>query len=458
MQSTRTYAIILAAGSGARMGTETPKQFLKLAGRTVIEHTLAAFQNHPRIDEIFVVVGAGERLYLENLLMDSEFSKVTRVLNGGADRKASSWAGLQAVPDDAYVLMHDAVRPFVSRRIIDETINSLARHPAVDVAIPATDTIIQVDDQDFISDIPDRSRLRRGQTPQGFHAGVIKKAHKLSQNDPDCTVTEDCKLILAYNLGDVHVVPGEEKNIKITHPEDLFLADKIFQINTSTVDEGIPLRHLKDKVVVVFGATKGIGEAIMRLGAERGGLMHGFARSTGTDVADAASVENALSVVAEQAGRIDLVVNTAGILRAGKLIDRNPEDIEREIAINYLGAINTVRAALPYLKETRGAIALFTSSSFTRGRGLYAIYSSTKAALVNLVQGVAEETANLGIRINAINPERTDTPMRRENFGIEPPESLLTAERVAEVTLKTLLSKFTGTVVDVRRGTSFPGV
>ncbi|MBU1248677.1 MAG: SDR family oxidoreductase, partial [Proteobacteria bacterium] len=143
---------------------------------------------------------------------------------------------------------------------------------------------------------------------------------------------------------------------------------------------------------------------------------------------------------------------------AGKLIDRNPEDIEREIAINYLGAINTVRAALPYLKETRGAIALFTSSSFTRGRGFYAIYSSTKAALVNLVQGVAEETANLGIRINAINPERTDTPMRRENFGIEPPESLLTAERVAEVTLKTLLSKFTGTVVDVRRGTSFPGV
>jgi 2-C-methyl-D-erythritol 4-phosphate cytidylyltransferase len=458
MNATRTYAIILAAGSGQRMGMSTPKQFLKLAGKTVVEHTLDVFQGHPGIDEIFVVTGRDERLYLEELLLRGNHPKVTRVLNGGADRKASSWAGLQAVPDDAYVLLHDAVRPFVSRRIIDETIAALARHPAVDVAIPATDTIIRVDGQDFIADIPDRSELRRGQTPQGFHAGVIKRAHLLAAKDPDSRVTDDCKLILDYDLGDVFVVRGEEKNIKITYPEDLFLADKIFQINTASVDEGVPLRRIKDKVVVVFGATKGIGEAIMELGAARGGRMHGFSRSTGTDVSSADDVERALCVVAEKAGRIDCVVNTAGVLRSGRLQDRDPADIEREIAVNYLGSINTTRAALPHLEKTRGSLALFTSSSFTRGRSLYSVYSSTKAALVNLVQGVAEETAPTGVRINAINPERTDTPMRRENFGVEPPESLLTSERVAEVTLKTLLSAFTGTVVDVRRGASFPGV
>jgi 2-C-methyl-D-erythritol 4-phosphate cytidylyltransferase len=139
------------------------------------------------------------------------------------------------------------------------------------------------------------------------------------------------------------------------------------------------------------------------------------------------------------------------VLRSGRLADRDPQDIEREIAINYLGSIHVVRASLPHLQASRGGICLFTSSSFTRGRSLYTIYSSSKAAIVNLVQGVAEEAAPLGVRINAINPERTATPMRVENFGPEPPESLLTARAVAEATVKTLFAGFSGTVVDVRR-------
>ncbi|WP_022661138.1 2-C-methyl-D-erythritol 4-phosphate cytidylyltransferase [Paucidesulfovibrio longus] len=452
---TTNYAVILAAGSGERMGFSTPKQFLKLAGRTVIEHTLAVFQAHPQIHEIFIVVSAKDRLYLEELLLKNPVPKVTKLLNGGATRKDSSWAGICAVPSDrlpnANLLMHDAVRPFVTRRIISETIDALGRHAAVDVAVPAVDTIVSVDGEDFIRDIPDRSALRRGQTPQGFRAAVLKKAHELSHGDPHCEVTDDCKLILNYNLGDIYVVRGEEKNIKITYPEDLFLADKIFQVNSSTLEDGPPLRRVQDKVVAVFGATKGIGEALMFLGREYGGRMHGFAASTGCDVSDAEAVERALAGVLQAEGRIDAVVNTAGVLRSGRLADRDPADIEREIAVNYLGSINVVRAALPHLEATRGGICLFTSSSFTRGRSLYSVYSSTKAAIVNLVQGIAEETAPQGVRINAINPERTATPMRVENFGPEPPESLLTAREVAEATIKTLFADFSGTVVDVRR-------
>ncbi len=112
-----------------------------------------------------------------------------------------------------------------------------------------------------------------------------------------------------------------------------------------------------------------------------------------------------------------------------------------------------VKAALPYLKESRGSIALFTSSSYTRGRALFSIYSSTKAAVVNLVQGIAEELHQNKVRINAINPERTNTPMRRENFGVEPENTLLTAEKVAQATLDTLMAEFSGMVVDVRRDT-----
>jgi 2-C-methyl-D-erythritol 4-phosphate cytidylyltransferase len=449
------YAVILAAGSGERMGFSTPKQFLKLAGRTVIEHTLAAFQDHPLIHEIFIVVSPKDRLYLEELLLKNPVPKVTRILGGGATRKDSSWAGVNAIPADrlehANILMHDAVRPFVTRRIITETIEALQHHAAVDVAVPAVDTIIAVDDENFIRDIPDRSALRRGQTPQGFCAAILKKAHELSQADPDCRVTDDCKLILNYNLGDVFVVRGEEKNIKITYPEDLFLADKIFQVNSSALEDGPPLRRIKGKVVVVFGATKGIGKAVMDLGEQYGGCMHGFAASSGCDVSDPKAVEQALAQVVAAEGHIDAVVNTAGVLRSGRLADRDPQDIEREIAINYLGSIHVVRASLPHLQASRGGICLFTSSSFTRGRSLYTIYSSSKAAIVNLVQGVAEEAAPLGVRINAINPERTATPMRVENFGPEPPESLLTARAVAEATVKTLFAGFSGTVVDVRR-------
>ncbi|MEF2145644.1 MAG: 2-C-methyl-D-erythritol 4-phosphate cytidylyltransferase [Desulfovibrionaceae bacterium] len=448
----KTYAVILAAGSGERMGFSTPKQFLKLAGRTVIEHTLAVFQGHPGIHEIFIVVSAKDRLYLEELLLKNPVPKVTKILNGGSTRKDSSWAGINAVPEkDAYVLMHDAVRPFVSRRIISETITALGRHPAVDVAVPAVDTIVAVDKEEFIRDIPDRAALRRGQTPQGFRLDVIRKAHELSMSDPDCKVTDDCKLILRYELGDIFVVRGEEKNIKVTYPEDLFLADKIFQVNSSALENGPPLKRIAGKVVVVFGASKGIGKAVMEMGREYDGRMHGFSASTGCDVSDAAAVERALASVLEAEGHIDAVVNTAGVLRSGRLVDRDPADIEREIAVNYLGSINVVRAALPHLEATRGALALFTSSSFTRGRGLYTVYSSSKAAIVNLVQGVAEEAAPQGVRINAINPERTATPMRFENFGHEPPESLLTAQEVAEATIKTLFAGFSGTVVDVRR-------
>lgn len=449
------YAVILAAGSGERMGFSTPKQFLKLAGKTVIEHTLATFQSHPLIHEIFIVVAPKDRLYLEELLLRNPVPKVTRILNGGSTRKDSSWAGICAVPAErlahANLLMHDAVRPFVTRRVITETIEALGRHAAVDVAIPAVDTIISVDGEDFIRDIPDRSALRRGQTPQGFRAAVLKKAHELSISDLHCKVTDDCKLILNYGLGDIYVVRGEEKNIKITYPEDLFLADKIFQVNSSALEDGPPLRRIHNKVVVVFGATKGIGEALMQLGQEYGGRMHGFAASTGCDVSKAHKVEQALATVMTAEGRIDAVVNTAGVLRSGRLVDRDPADIEHEIAVNYLGSINVVRAALPHLEATRGSICLFTSSSFTRGRSRYTVYSSSKAAIVNLVQGVAEEAAPQGVRINAINPERTATPMRVENFGPEPPESLLTAKEVAEATIKTLCADFSGTVVDVRR-------
>ena len=116
-----------------------------------------------------------------------------------------------------------------------------------------------------------------------------------------------------------------------------------------------------------------------------------------------------------------------------------------------MGSINVAKASIPYLLKTKGCILLFASSSYTRGRALYSTYSSTKAAIVNLTQALAEELYHDGIRINVINPERTATPMRYKSFGKEPDGSLLAPEKVAEACLNTLLSDYTGQVIDVRR-------
>jgi 2-C-methyl-D-erythritol 4-phosphate cytidylyltransferase len=171
----------------------------------------------------------------------------------------------------------------------------------------------------------------------------------------------------------------------------------------------------------------------------------------GVDVGDKESVGRALKAVADEEGRIDYVVNSAGILNKEPLAAQDYATIQQAVQTNYMGTIHVALEAYPYLKESRGQLVFFTSSSYTRGRAFYSIYSSTKAAIVNFVQAIAQEWDMFGIRVNCINPERTHTPMRTRNFGLEPEETLLKAEKVAEVTLQVLHSDFTGQVIDVKR-------
>ena len=120
------------------------------------------------------------------------------------------------------------------------------------------------------------------------------------------------------------------------------------------------------------------------------------------------------------------------------------------INVNYLGMVNVALESFPYLKSSKGTLLFYTSSSYTRGRAFYSLYSSTKAAVVNFVQAISQEWESNGVRVNCINPERTKTPMRVRNFGIEDDATLLKAETVAIESLKTLLSDFTGQVIDVK--------
>ena len=127
------------------------------------------------------------------------------------------------------------------------------------------------------------------------------------------------------------------------------------------------------------------------------------------------------------------------------------QTIYNAVSTNYMGTINVAMEAYAYLKESKGKLVFFTSSSYTRGRAIYSIYSSTKAAIVNFVQAIAQEWEPFGIAGNCINPERTKTPMRVKNFGTEPENTLLSAEKVAIATIQSLVSEFTGQVIDVKR-------
>lgn len=445
-------AIILASGTGTRFRSETPKQFLRLAGKSVLEHTLDVFERHPRIDEVIVVVSAEHRLLVEQTINSAGYRKVGKVVIGGDSRQASSAAGIGAVVgDERKVLVHDAVRPLLNAAIIDRCLAALDEHGAVDTGIPSPDTIIEVTAGETIHSIPDRSMLRLGQTPQAFRAGLLRRAHQLAAADDGLKVTDDCGLILHFGLGDVKVVAGDVNNIKITYPSDIYLADRLFQLRARQLSAADDAIDLAGKVMVVFGGSRGIGQRIAAMATVSGAKVYAVSRADGVDVGDADAVVATLRACMDKHGRLDMVINTAGVLRSGLLAGQDYTAIDEQLLTNVRGSVVVAREAFGAMRETGGSIALFTSSSYTRGRARSAVYSATKAAVVNLMQGLAEEYLPFNVRINAINPERTATPMRTENFGNEPAEALLDADTVARTTLAALLSDATGEVIDVRR-------
>ena len=448
-------AVILAGGTGSRLGYSVPKQFYKVAGKMVIEHTIEVFETDPFIDEVAIVIHPSWMTQVEEIILKHSWKKVKKVLQGGDERYLSSLSAIKAYEQypDCNLIFHDAVRPLVTHQIIKDVVEALKKYNAVDVAVPATDTIIEVDEKgEYITQIPQRKYLRRGQTPQGFKLGVIKKAYEIALQDPNFVSTDDCGTVIKYLPEEqVYVVSGLESNMKLTYKEDTFLLDKLFQLRSSSLHEKIDYSLLKDKTMMVFGGNSGIGAEIVAIAQQYGAKVFSFSRSaTGTDISNRDQVQKAFTEVYEKTHRIDYVVNSAAILSKEPLMTMATETIDTLIKTNYNGMIHVSMAAYPYLKESQGQLLLYTSSSYTRGRAFYSLYSSTKAAVVNFMQAIAQEWDGDGIRDNVINPERTKTPMRVQNFGVEPDNTLLTAREVADASVKTLLSDFTGQVIDVK--------
>jgi 2-C-methyl-D-erythritol 4-phosphate cytidylyltransferase len=250
----RMVAVVLGGGVGQRLGAGMPKQLLTLGGRTLIERCVAAFEAAPGIDEILVVMARGYTGQVRELL--AGYRKVTAVIEGGATRPESTRAALAAVAGrtglaggaggtgpaggagladgaglaggaDCGVLLHDAARPLVDQRIIADCVAALEVHDAAGVAVPASDTMV-ITENGVMHSVPPRERLFRCQTPQCFRLSVIARAHELAAADPDFAPTDDCGVVLRYLPGTaVHIVPGSERNMKVTYPQDLAVAEAL---------------------------------------------------------------------------------------------------------------------------------------------------------------------------------------------------------------------------------------
>lgn len=230
----RNIAIILAGGLGNRVGGDKPKQLLPLAdGRTILEHSVDAFEQAPSIDEIAIVMHPDYSDEVQGLCEQNDWQKVTKIIPGGSERWESSWHAIVAYMDEdeeSALWFHDAARPFVSQRILADIALALKTHSAVTVAVPVTETLYRVErrrasageNEWKVESVPARSEYMRAQTPQAFRMDVVASAYMKAIADEAVIATDDVGIVRKYApKQSVYIVMGDEDNRKITFAQDL---------------------------------------------------------------------------------------------------------------------------------------------------------------------------------------------------------------------------------------------
>ena len=230
----RNIAIILAGGVGNRVGGDKPKQLLPLAdGRTILEHSVDAFEQAPSIDEIAIVMHPDYSAEVQGLCEQNDWQKVAKIIPGGSERWESSWHAIVAYMDEeeeSALWFHDAARPFVSQRILADVALALQTHSAVTVAVPVTETLYRVErrrasageNEWRVEGVPSRSEYMRAQTPQAFRMDVVASAYMKAIADEAVIATDDVGIVRKYApKQSVCIVMGDEDNRKITFAQDL---------------------------------------------------------------------------------------------------------------------------------------------------------------------------------------------------------------------------------------------
>ena len=230
------FGVILAGGVGSRMGNmEKPKQFLEIVNKPIIIHTIEKFYANSRFEKLIVLCPSQwvnhTRNMIRRYLNDTERIVVTE---GGSTRNETIMNSIRYIEkeygleDDTVIVTHDSVRPFVTYRILEDNIESALQYDACDTVIPATDTIVESNSHSIISNIPDRSIMYQGQTPQSFMAKKLKELYEGLTEEEKEILTDACKIFVMKGQ-EVHLVEGEVFNIKITYPYDLRVAKTLIK-------------------------------------------------------------------------------------------------------------------------------------------------------------------------------------------------------------------------------------
>ena len=227
MEKKYCTAVVLAGGSGKRMGTKVHKQYLMLKGYPVLYYSLKAFQDSAWIDEIVLVSGAGEEEYCQKEIVEKySFSKVRKIVAGGAERYNSVWNGLQQITEkDGFVYIHDGARPFVDDAMIERAYHCVEETKACVAGMPVKDTIKVVDEKNYVKGTPERKTLWLVQTPQVFDVHLIKEAYQKLIDEKIENATDDAMVVEQMMDHAVKLYSGAYENIKITTPEDLLVAE-----------------------------------------------------------------------------------------------------------------------------------------------------------------------------------------------------------------------------------------
>ena len=225
----KVIALILAAGQGKRMGAEKNKPYLLLAGKPILFHTLREFEECPSIDGIVLVVEKHEIDHARTSIVDVfGCRKVISVVEGGPKRQDSVWEGIKALKGECeLVIVHDGVRPFISKPLLQEAVDTTRKTGATVVAVPVKDTIKVASREKEVVKTLDRETLWAVQTPQAFNHDLLKRAHEKARQD-GFYGTDDASLVERIGVP-VNIIDGSYENIKITTPEDLVLAEALLR-------------------------------------------------------------------------------------------------------------------------------------------------------------------------------------------------------------------------------------
>ena len=240
MEKKYCTAVVLAAGKGSRMGGNTAKQYMEIGGKPLVAYALEVFEASPVIDEIILMTDAGHMEYVQTEIVEAYgLKKVSTIGAGGGERYESVWKALCTLMDreegekesvardrqDGYVFLHDGARPFVTGEIIERAYRAVCKCNACVVGMPVKDTIKLVNREGMIESSPNRSMVWQAQTPQVFSVPLIVEAFTRQMKE-DCTgITDDAMVVEAQMGVKAHMVMGSYANIKITTPEDLFMAE-----------------------------------------------------------------------------------------------------------------------------------------------------------------------------------------------------------------------------------------